>query len=96
MPTAEVITIGTELLLGEIVDTNTRFIARALRDEGIGLYRTATIGDNEYAVCLTEFHPPRASRNRRRAFATITSLPCSVTGEIHREASRGSTDKTAD
>ena len=46
MATAEIITIGTELLLGEIVDTNTRFIARALRELGVGLYRTTTIGDN--------------------------------------------------
>lgn len=46
MPTAEIITIGTELLLGEIVDTNTRFIARALRDKGVDIYRTATVGDN--------------------------------------------------
>ena len=46
MPTAEIIAIGTELLLGEIVDTNTRYIARALRGLGIDLYRTQTIGDN--------------------------------------------------
>ena len=46
MPTAEIITIGTELLLGETVDTNTRYIARNLRDEGVDLYRTSTIGDN--------------------------------------------------
>jgi competence/damage-inducible protein CinA-like protein len=46
MPSAEIITIGTELLLGETVDTNTRYIARALRDEGVDLYRTSTIGDN--------------------------------------------------
>lgn len=46
MPTAEIITIGTELLLGEIQDTNTRHIARALRNAGIDLYRTTTIGDN--------------------------------------------------
>ena len=37
MPSAEIITIGTELLLGEIVDTNARFMARKLRDEGIDL-----------------------------------------------------------
>lgn len=43
---AEIITIGTELLLGEIVDTNTRTIARALRDIGLDLYRTTTVGDN--------------------------------------------------
>jgi competence/damage-inducible protein CinA-like protein len=46
MPTAEIITIGTELLLGETVDTNTRYIARALRDKGVDLFRTSTIGDN--------------------------------------------------
>jgi nicotinamide-nucleotide amidase len=46
MPSAEIITIGTEILLGEIVDTNTRHIAQALRGMGVDLYRTITIGDN--------------------------------------------------
>jgi len=46
MPAAEIITIGTEILLGEIVDTNTRHIARTLRDLGVDIYRTITIGDN--------------------------------------------------
>jgi nicotinamide-nucleotide amidase len=46
MPTAEIITIGTELLLGEIVDTNAPFIARVLRDAGINLHRKTTVGDN--------------------------------------------------
>lgn len=46
MTSAEIITIGTEILLGEIVDTNTRHIARMLRNMGVDLYRTITIGDN--------------------------------------------------
>jgi nicotinamide-nucleotide amidase len=46
MTSAEIITIGTEILLGEIVDTNTRHIARTLRGLGVDLYRTITIGDN--------------------------------------------------
>jgi competence/damage-inducible protein CinA-like protein len=46
MTSAEIITIGTEILLGEIVDTNTRYIARNFRGLGIDLYRTITIGDN--------------------------------------------------
>jgi nicotinamide-nucleotide amidase len=46
MPTAEIIAIGTELLLGETADTNTRFIARTLRGLGVDLYRTQTVGDN--------------------------------------------------
>jgi nicotinamide-nucleotide amidase len=46
MPTAEIITIGTELLLGETADTNTRHIAQTLRGLGVDLYRTQTVGDN--------------------------------------------------
>jgi competence/damage-inducible protein CinA-like protein len=46
MTSAEIITIGTEILLGEIVDTNTRYLARNLRGLGVDLYRTITIGDN--------------------------------------------------
>ena len=46
MPSAEIITIGTEILLGEIVDTNTRYIARTLRGMGVNIFRTITIGDN--------------------------------------------------
>jgi molybdenum cofactor synthesis domain-containing protein len=46
MPVLEIITIGTELLLGEITDTNSTYIARTLRDHGIDIYRITTIGDN--------------------------------------------------
>lgn len=46
MPDAEIIAIGTELLLGEIVDTNTSVLAKYLRDEGINIYRTMSVGDN--------------------------------------------------
>jgi competence/damage-inducible protein CinA-like protein len=45
MPTAEIITIGTELMLGEIIDTNAPYIARKLRDVGIEVRRTWSIGD---------------------------------------------------
>ncbi len=50
MPTAELITIGTELLLGEIVDTNTQYIARNLRDYGIDLFRATMVGDNPHRI----------------------------------------------
>jgi nicotinamide-nucleotide amidase len=46
MPSAEIISIGTEILLGEIVDTNACHIARNLRDVGIDLYHIAAVGDN--------------------------------------------------
>jgi nicotinamide-nucleotide amidase len=43
---AEIVVIGSELLLGEIADTNTQFIACALRDGGIGLRSVTTVGDD--------------------------------------------------
>lgn len=45
-PNAEIIAIGTELLLGEITDTNSVFMARALRDIGVNVYYMTTVGDN--------------------------------------------------
>jgi nicotinamide-nucleotide amidase len=48
---AEIITIGTELLLGEIVDTNTTTIAKILRDLGVDLFRCTTVGDNAERIC---------------------------------------------
>ena len=44
---AEIITIGTELLLGEIVDTNATKLAQMLREVGLDLYYKTTVGDSE-------------------------------------------------
>ena len=52
MTRAEILTIGTELLLGQIVDSNTRMIAIALRENGFDLFRTATVGDNPERIAL--------------------------------------------
>src|SRR4030042_3051470 len=43
---AEVIAIGSELLLGQIVDTNTSHIARSLAESGVELVLTTTVGDD--------------------------------------------------
>ncbi len=43
---AEIVLTGTELLLGEIVDTNSTMMARMLRDIGLDLYYKSTVGDN--------------------------------------------------
>lgn len=47
---AEVISIGTELLLGDIDDTNATKIAQALRDCGLDLLFRTTVGDNEERI----------------------------------------------
>jgi len=53
MAICEIVTIGTELLLGEIQDTNSRYIARSLRDIGVDLYRLSTVGDNLNRITAT-------------------------------------------
>lgn len=45
--TAEIISVGTEILLGEITDTNSVHIARTMRDLGINVYFMTSVGDNE-------------------------------------------------
>lgn len=50
MPSAEIIAIGTELLLGEIQDTNIRYLALRLRDANIDLYRAILVGDNAQRI----------------------------------------------
>ena len=42
----EIITVGTELLLGQIVDTNASWIAARLAEAGIDVYYKTTVGDN--------------------------------------------------
>ncbi len=43
---AEILTIGTELLLGQIVDTNAAYIGERLAEAGIDLFTKTTVGDN--------------------------------------------------
>ncbi|MDR1724751.1 MAG: CinA family nicotinamide mononucleotide deamidase-related protein [Tannerella sp.] len=42
----EIITIGDELLIGQVIDTNSAFMAKALNDNGFVVARKATVGDN--------------------------------------------------
>ena len=43
---AEIISIGTELLLGEIINTNAQYIAKELASLGIDVYHQSVVGDN--------------------------------------------------
>lgn len=53
--TAEILCVGTELLLGDIVNTNAAFLSRRLAELGISVYRHTCVGDNpkrlEGALC---------------------------------------------
>ncbi|MEA4852655.1 MAG: competence/damage-inducible protein A [Christensenella sp.] len=43
---AEILCVGTELLLGDIVNTNAAYIAKELANIGIGVYYQSVVGDN--------------------------------------------------
>ena len=43
---AEILCVGTELLMGDIVNTNAAFLSKRLCTLGIGVYRQSVVGDN--------------------------------------------------
>ena len=43
---AEIIAVGTELLLGQIANTNAQFLSQKLADIGVGVYFHTVVGDN--------------------------------------------------
>jgi nicotinamide-nucleotide amidase len=43
---AEIIAVGSELLLGQIVNTNARFLSKHLADMGINIFYHTVVGDN--------------------------------------------------
>ena len=47
---AEVLSVGTELLLGDIINTNAAHIGRALASIGIDCFMHTTVGDNEQRI----------------------------------------------
>ena len=46
MASVEIVTIGTEILLGQLVDTNSAHVARTLADHGVDVYAKHSVGDN--------------------------------------------------
>src|SRR3712207_2812853 len=50
LKSAEIVTIGTEILLGDLVDTNTAWLSERLATLGIGIYRHTTVGDNRARI----------------------------------------------
>lgn len=43
---AEILAVGTEILLGDIVNTNAEYISRGLAELGVGVYYQTVVGDN--------------------------------------------------
>ncbi len=50
---AEIISVGTELLLGQVVNSDTAYVARALAELGFDIRFTCTVGDNSRRLAET-------------------------------------------
>src|SRR5580704_8883631 len=50
MPGVELVAVGTELLLGQLVDTNTAYVASGLAACGIDVWGTHAVGDNRERI----------------------------------------------
>ena len=44
---AEIITIGDEILIGQIIDTNSAFIAKELNNIGVSVYQITSVQDDK-------------------------------------------------
>lgn len=53
---AEIMAVGTELLLGDILNTNAQFLAQELANLGIEVYYQTVVGDNPQRLKDTIFH----------------------------------------
>ncbi len=50
---AEIITIGDEILIGQITDTNSKFIAEALNKIGVSVYQITSVQDDKTQILKT-------------------------------------------
>ena len=68
---AEIIAVGTELLLGHTINTDAAYVARELSDIGVNLLFSSTVGDNPerlHAAVKQALSPQRSSGYNRRAW----------------------------
>ena len=70
MPSVEIVAVGTELLLGQLVDTNTPLIAQKLASVGIDVRATQAVGDNRQRIAAAI----RASLVRAEGIVTTGGL----------------------
>jgi nicotinamide-nucleotide amidase len=96
---AEIFSVGTELLLGQIVDTNAPFLAQQLALLGIDLYHISQVGDNlerlvaalrlawsrADLIIMTGGLGPTEDDLSREAIAALLDEPMTVDPHLERE-----------
>ena len=73
---AEIICVGTELLLGDILNTNAQYLSRALSELGIAVYNQQVVGDNaerlEQAVRIAKERSDMSQSHSMKKGRTLT------------------------
>ena len=85
---SELISIGTEILLGEITDTNSVYLAKMLRDVGINVFYMTSVGDNRQRIADTI----RSAMKRSDLVITCGGLGPTV-DDMTRQAVADATDR---
>lgn len=85
---SELISIGTEILLGEITDTNSVYLAKSLRDAGINVFYMTSVGDNRQRIADTI----RTAMKRSNLVITCGGLGPTV-DDMTRQAVADATDR---
>lgn len=86
---AEIVAIGTEILLGELTDTNSVYLAQQLRDIGINLYLMTSVGDNRKRIA----EAVRSALQRADVVITCGGLGPTV-DDMTRQSIADATDRT--
>lgn len=104
---AEILTIGTELLIGQVVNTNATYLARELAMLGIDLHRVTTVGDNperiqqaltsawdraELVIC-TGGLGPTADDLTHEMVARFFGVPMILDPEVYRQVEKAFAEK---
>ncbi len=94
--TAEIIAVGTEILLGDLVDTNSVYLAEQLRGIGVHLHLNTAVGDNlqRLTAAIAEAHEranivitsgglgPTVDDLTREAVAAVAGVPLVYSQEL--------------
>ena len=75
--TAEIICVGTELLLGDILNTNAQFLSRELAELGISVMHQHVIGDNPARLEGAGFAGEKPQRPAR-LFGSVSAPPRTI------------------
>jgi nicotinamide-nucleotide amidase len=70
MACVEILAVGTELLLGQLLDTNSKYVAGMLADSGIDVYAMHAVGDNRERIVAAM----RAALDRADGLVTTGGL----------------------